>query len=109
VQQFREIVNLSSLREQEIRLYNSSDKSKQTEKLQRENDELENKLFEMEVEENLLIDLKQQLEGIKSEEKGRGEAMAFHDSSMMSALRTFLMRISCRNTSMMMSTTIGNS
>jgi len=73
VQQFREVVNLASMREQEIRRYKSSDNSKQIEKLQKEKEELENKLFEMEVEENL-IDLKQQLEEIKSEEKRRGEA-----------------------------------
>ena len=38
-----------------------------------------------------------------------GEAIAFHASSMMSALRPFLIRIFWRNTSMMISTTIGNS
>ena len=36
-----------------------------------------------------------------------GDAMAFHASSMMSALRPFFRRIFCRNTSMMMSVTMG--
>ena len=38
-----------------------------------------------------------------------GEAMAFHASSIIRALRPFLMRIFCRNTSMMISTTMGKS
>ena len=38
-----------------------------------------------------------------------GEAMAFHASSMTRTLRFFLMRIFCRNTSMMMSVTSGKS
>ena len=38
-----------------------------------------------------------------------GEAMAFHASSMMSIFLFFLMRIFCRNTSMMMSVTNGKS
>ena len=38
-----------------------------------------------------------------------GEAMAFHASSIIRALRPFLMRIFWRNTSMIMSTTMGKS
>ena len=38
-----------------------------------------------------------------------GLAMAFHASSMTRTLRVFLMRIFCRNTSMIISVTMGNS
>ena len=38
-----------------------------------------------------------------------GEAIAFHASSMIRAFRPFLIRIFCRNTSMIISTTIGKS
>ena len=38
-----------------------------------------------------------------------GEAMAFHASSMTRHLRFFFRRIFCRNTSMMMSVTMGKS
>ena len=38
-----------------------------------------------------------------------GDAMAFHASSITRTFRFFLMRIFCRNTSMMISVTMGNS
>jgi len=71
VQQFYEVVKLASMREQELKSYNSSDNSKQMEMLLEEKECLEKKLYGIEETTNL-IDLKRQLDEIKSEEKRIG-------------------------------------
>lgn len=71
-QQFHEIVKLASKRETEISCFYSLDKKEREKSLLREKEYLENKLFHIESETEL-VKLREELGYIKTEEKERGK------------------------------------